>query len=146
MTTVPVHGPAGAVGSASVSRPNPLRTLLAGEARAEAAVKASLQRWSIPALRIALGAVFAVFGALKLFPGVSPMEALVSQTWEKLTFGLVSGQAAMIATAAFMFLCMDSPVSQRGLGARRRGSSSSMDMGSSNPPRLTGSRTSRTRA
>ncbi|WP_214467050.1 DoxX family membrane protein [Microbacterium flavescens] len=99
MTTVPVHGPAGAVGSASVSRPNPLRTLLAGEARAEAAVKASLQRWSIPALRIALGAVFAVFGALKLFPGVSPMEALVSQTWEKLTFGLVSGQAAMIATA-----------------------------------------------
>ena len=30
---------------------------------------------------------------------VSPVEALVSQTWEKLTFGLVTGQAALIATA-----------------------------------------------
>jgi len=43
--------------------------------------------------------VFVVFGALKFFPGVSPVEALVSQTWEKLTFGLVSGQAALVATA-----------------------------------------------
>jgi uncharacterized membrane protein YphA (DoxX/SURF4 family) len=98
MTTVPVHGAAGVVVPAT-RRQNPIRTALSWEARAEAAVKVSLQRWSIPALRVALGAVFAVFGALKLFPGVSPVEALVSQTWEKLTFGLVSGQAALIATA-----------------------------------------------
>ena len=99
MTTVPFHGATGVVGSASTGRPNPIRTLFAAEARAEAGLKVSLQRWSIPALRVAVGLVFAVFGALKLFPGVSPVEALVSQTWEKLTFGLVTGQAALIATA-----------------------------------------------
>ena len=99
MTTVPVHGAAGVV-TAPARSASPLRGLVSWEVRAEAAVKASLQRWSIPALRIALGAVFAVFGALKLFPGVSPVEALVSSTWEKLTFGLVSGQIALVATAA----------------------------------------------
>jgi uncharacterized membrane protein YphA (DoxX/SURF4 family) len=98
MTTVPIHG-AGGVVPASTGRPRPFTALLRWEARAEASVKASLQRWSIPALRIALGAVFAVFGVLKFFPGVSPVEALVSQTWEKLTFGVVSGQAALVATA-----------------------------------------------
>ncbi|WP_203579434.1 DoxX family membrane protein [Microbacterium hibisci] len=100
MTTVPVRGAAGVVVPSSTRRQNPFAAALAWEARAEAAVKVSLQRWSIPALRVALGAVFAVFGALKLFPGVSPVEALVSSTWEKLTFGLVSGQVALIATAA----------------------------------------------
>lgn len=99
MTTVPVHGAAGVVTGPARSATT-LGTLIAWEARAEAAVKASLQRWSIPALRIALGTVFVVFGALKLFPGVSPVEALVSSTWEKLSFGLVSGQIALIATAA----------------------------------------------
>lgn len=98
MTTVSVHGAAGVV-SAPVRRTSPLRTLIEWEARAEGAVKAFLQRWSIAALRVALGTVFVVFGALKLFPGVSPVEALVSSTWEKLTFGLVSGQAALVATA-----------------------------------------------
>ena len=99
MTTVSIHGAAG-VAPASTRRTSPLGALIAGEARAEAAVKAALQRWSIPALRIALGAVFVVFGALKFFPGVSPVEELVSRTWEKLTFGLVGGQAALVATAA----------------------------------------------
>lgn len=98
MTTVPVHG-AGGVVPASTGRPDPLTTLLAWERRAEAAVKASLQRWSIPALRVSLGAVFLVFGALKFFPGVSPVEELVSRTWEKLTLGLVSGHVALVATA-----------------------------------------------
>jgi len=98
MTTVPLHG-AGGVVPASASRSNLFRTLSAWEARGEAAVKASLQRWSVAALRIALGAVFVVFGALKFFPGVSPVEELVSKTWEKLTFGLVDGQAALVATA-----------------------------------------------
>ncbi|WP_127818632.1 DoxX family membrane protein [Microbacterium sp. CPCC 204701] len=99
MTTVPVHGAAGVV-TAPVRPASSLRAVIARGARAEAAVKASLQRWSIPALRIALGTVFVVFGALKLFPGVSPVEALVSSTWEKLSFGLVSGQIALVATAA----------------------------------------------
>jgi putative oxidoreductase len=76
-----------------------VRSLLARFAAAEAALKAFLERWSIPALRVALGAVFAVFGVLKFFPGVSPVESLVQATWGVLTFGIVGGQLAMILTA-----------------------------------------------
>ena len=68
-------------------------------ARAEAALKVSLQRWSIPALRVALGAIFLVFGALKYFPGRSPVENLVERTFEKFTFGFVGGHTAMVITA-----------------------------------------------
>lgn len=99
MTTVTIHGAAG-VAPTSTARPPRLHALLAWEARVEAALKVGLQRWSIPALRVALGTVFVVFGALKFFPGVSPVEDLVSRTWERLTLGLVSGQAALVATAA----------------------------------------------
>ena len=102
MTTFPVHGAAGVDGvvTAPVRPARTIRALAGWEARAEALAKSSLQRWSIAALRIALGTVFVVFGALKLFPGASPVEALVSSTWEKLSFGLVSGQLALVATAA----------------------------------------------
>ena len=65
----------------------------------EAALKALLQRWSIPALRVALGAVFVAFGVLKFFPGASPLEPLVEATWGVLTFGVVGGQLALILTA-----------------------------------------------
>jgi uncharacterized membrane protein YphA (DoxX/SURF4 family) len=65
----------------------------------EAALKAFLQRWSIPALRVALGAVFVAFGVLKFFPGASPLEPLVQATWGVLTFGVVGGQLALILTA-----------------------------------------------
>ena len=65
----------------------------------EAGLKALLERWSIPALRIALGAVFVAFGVLKFFPGVSPVESLVEATWGVLTFGIVGGQLALILTA-----------------------------------------------
>jgi putative oxidoreductase len=98
MTTIPVrHGAPGV--TLPTRRLQPVRAALAFEARLEAGLKAFLQRWSVPALRVALGAVFAVFGALKLIPGASPVEALVMQTWEKLTLGIVGGQTAMIATA-----------------------------------------------
>ena len=69
------------------------------EARAESALKVFLQRWSIAVLRVALGGVFLVFGALKFVPGMSPVEALVQSTWERLTFGLIGGQTAMVLTA-----------------------------------------------
>jgi putative oxidoreductase len=65
----------------------------------EAGLKALLERWSIPALRIALGAVFVAFGVLKFFPGMSPVESLVEATWGVLTFGIVGGQLALILTA-----------------------------------------------
>lgn len=60
---------------------------------------ALLSGHSITWLRISLGLVIAGFGALKFFPGASPAEALVVPTTEALTFGLVSGQAAMVGTA-----------------------------------------------
>ena len=65
----------------------------------EAGLKELLQRWSVPALRVALGAVFVAFGVLKFFPGVSPVESLVEATWGVLTFGLVGGQVALVLTA-----------------------------------------------
>ena len=65
----------------------------------EAALKALLERWSVPALRVALGAVFVAFGVVKFFPGVSPVESLVEATWGVLTFGIVGGQLALILTA-----------------------------------------------
>jgi len=98
MTTVPVHR--GAVGLVpSSSRTSPIRRMLDVEARAEAGLKVFLQKWSIPALRVALGGVFVVFGALKFVPGMSPLEALVQTTWERLTFGMIGGQTAMVLTA-----------------------------------------------
>lgn len=65
----------------------------------EAALKSLLGRWSVHALRIALGAVFVAFGVLKFFPGVSPVESLVEGTWAVLTFGIVGGQLALVLTA-----------------------------------------------
>jgi putative oxidoreductase len=65
----------------------------------EASLKALLERWSVPALRIALGAVFVAFGVVKFFPGVSPVESLVEATWGVLTFGIVGGQLALVLTA-----------------------------------------------
>lgn len=62
-----------------------------------------IARWlaahSVGALRISLGLVILGFGALKYVPGASPAEDLAMQTTEALTFGLVSGQAAVVATA-----------------------------------------------
>jgi putative oxidoreductase len=58
-----------------------------------------LAQHSITALRISLGLVIAGFGALKFIPGASPAEALVMQTTEALTFGVVSGTTAVVITA-----------------------------------------------
>lgn len=58
-----------------------------------------LAAWSVPALRVALGLVFLVFGVLKFFPGASPAEQIVRRTVEALTFGLVDGTAAVVLTA-----------------------------------------------
>lgn len=52
-------------------------------------------------LRMALGIVFLWFGALKLFPGVSPAEALAGQTIERLTLGVVPAATALPVLAAW---------------------------------------------
>ncbi len=83
----------------STAQPSPVGRLLAVGAVVEARLKASFQRWSVHAARVSLGAIFFAFGILKYFPDVSPAEPLVVATFDKLTFGLVTGTAAMIITA-----------------------------------------------
>jgi len=58
-----------------------------------------LAQHSIAVLRISLGLVFLGFGALKFIPGASPAEELAVRTLETLSFGVLSGQAALLATA-----------------------------------------------
>jgi putative oxidoreductase len=58
-----------------------------------------LTRHSIDILRISLGLVFLGFGALKFFPGLSPAQDLAEGTLEKLTLGILSGEAALLTTA-----------------------------------------------
>lgn len=63
----------------------------------------TLNRWlvanSITILRISLGLVFLVFGALKFFSGLSPIEELATRTTTALTFGLISPSAGMVMIA-----------------------------------------------
>jgi uncharacterized membrane protein YphA (DoxX/SURF4 family) len=58
-----------------------------------------LGRYSIDILRVSLGLIFLGFGVLKFFPGASPAEPLVMRTIDKLSFGIVSGQTAVLVTA-----------------------------------------------
>ncbi|GAC1641585.1 MAG: hypothetical protein NVS4B8_10030 [Herpetosiphon sp.] len=63
----------------------------------------SLNQWlvshSIPLLRISLGMIYLVFGFLKYFPGVSPIQDLAIRTTTVLTFGVLSPAGAMILVA-----------------------------------------------
>jgi uncharacterized membrane protein YkgB len=52
-------------------------------------------------LRFALGVVFFWFGALKLFPGLSPAETLAGRTIEALTLGAVPTEVATPALAVW---------------------------------------------
>src|SRR5690606_22898218 len=58
-----------------------------------------LARYSVQVLRISLGAVVLGFGAVKFIPGASPAEPLVMRTVDALTFGMVTGQTAVLVTA-----------------------------------------------
>jgi putative oxidoreductase len=53
----------------------------------------------IDILRVCLGLITAGFGVLKFFPGISPAEPLVTRAVDILTFGVITGQTAMVATA-----------------------------------------------
>lgn len=63
------------------------------------AAKRFLTRYALDILRTAVGLVFLVFGGLKLNPGSSPAEQIAIETVEKLTFGVIHGNAALILTA-----------------------------------------------
>ncbi len=58
-----------------------------------------LERQSVDILRVSLGLVFLAFGVLKFFPGASPAEDLVIRTIDRLSLGVVGGQAALLITA-----------------------------------------------
>jgi uncharacterized membrane protein YphA (DoxX/SURF4 family) len=58
-----------------------------------------LAKHSIGILRVSLGMVFLAFGVLKFFPDASPAQALVERTLDTLTFGLLSGERALLVTA-----------------------------------------------
>ena len=64
-----------------------------------------LTRYSITALRIALGLVFLGFGVLKFFPGVSPAAALAERTIGTLTLHHVGAGPALLLTA-----CMETAI------------------------------------
>lgn len=54
---------------------------------------------SVTALRVAVGAVFLGFGALKYFPGVSPAQNLTEATTHILFLGLVPSNVALVMIA-----------------------------------------------
>jgi uncharacterized membrane protein YphA (DoxX/SURF4 family) len=56
-------------------------------------------RYGSLALRVSLGLIMVGFGVLKFFPGLSPAEPLATKAVGMLSLGLVTGQAAMVATA-----------------------------------------------
>ncbi|HEX5828378.1 MAG TPA: DoxX family protein [Candidatus Limnocylindrales bacterium] len=58
--------------------------------RVDRRITALLARSAVPVLRIALGVCFLWFGALKLFPGMSPAQDLAARTIETLTLGIVA--------------------------------------------------------
>ncbi|MEQ4203891.1 DoxX family protein [Actinopolymorpha sp. B17G11] len=71
----------------------------AGVQAAASQVADWLNAHSITVLRVSLGLVFCLFGALKFVPGLSPAEDLAIATIDRLTFGIVSGGAALMLTA-----------------------------------------------
>lgn len=64
----------------------------------------TLNQWlvahSMAVLRVCLGLVFLLFGALKFFPGLSPIEDLATRTTTVLTFGLIPPSMGLVMIAA----------------------------------------------
>jgi putative oxidoreductase len=88
--------------SQTVLSPNRQQTPVALQtayAHAVSALSAWLNTHSITILRVSLGLVFLGFGVLKFVPGLSPAEDLAVATVDRLTLGIVSGQAALLLTA-----------------------------------------------
>ena len=67
--------------------------------RALGLLQSLLNRYSVGFLRISLGLVFLGFGVLKFFPGLSPAEDIAAATIDRLTFGLIGGETAVLMTA-----------------------------------------------
>ena len=67
-------------------------------------ITVALASAAVPLLRVALGAVFLWFGALKFFPGLSPAQDLAARTIEQLTLGIVPAAVALPVLATWEVL------------------------------------------
>jgi uncharacterized membrane protein YphA (DoxX/SURF4 family) len=72
--------------------------------RLDVRITATLARYAVPILRVALGIVFFWFGVLKYFPNVSPAEILAGRTIERLTFGAIQPATALPILATWEVL------------------------------------------
>jgi uncharacterized membrane protein YphA (DoxX/SURF4 family) len=60
-----------------------------------------MNEYGILFLRISVGIVFIWFGFLKFFPNLSPAQGIAIDTINKLTFGLIQNNVAIIILAAW---------------------------------------------
>ena len=60
-----------------------------------------MNEYGILLLRISVGIVFIWFGFLKFFPNLSPAQGIATDTINKLTFGLIQNNVAIIILAAW---------------------------------------------
>jgi len=58
-----------------------------------------MARWGLLLLRISVGVVYLWFGVLKFFPGLSPAADLATRTIERLSFGLIPAETALLLLA-----------------------------------------------
>jgi putative oxidoreductase len=76
-----------------------MSTIQATTERVQKQAAGVLATYSIPLLRISLGMVFLIFGALKFVPGASPAEDLVARTFDALSLGYINADVALLVTA-----------------------------------------------
>jgi uncharacterized membrane protein YphA (DoxX/SURF4 family) len=69
--------------------------------RLDLAVTSWMARYGLTLLRVSLGVVFLWFGALKLFPDLSPAQDLATRTISVLTFGLVPPSVSLPVLAVW---------------------------------------------
>jgi len=60
-----------------------------------------MARHCVLCLRVSLGIVFLWFGALKLFPGLSPAQNLAARTIAVLTFGAIQPAVSLVVLASW---------------------------------------------
>lgn len=69
--------------------------------RADEKITAYMRRYGILFLRISVGIIFFWFGILKFFPGLSPAMEIATVTIERLTFGFIQANVAIIILATW---------------------------------------------
>ena len=69
--------------------------------RIDRAITDWMARWGLVLLRVSVGVVFFWFGFLKFFPGLSPAEALATDTIQVMTGGLLEPRVSIRILAAW---------------------------------------------